>query len=306
MLALLNQYVTSTGLQSQPGLGNVNPMLYRLFTTAPDIFHDITQGNAIVPCVVGSPECTTGSYGYSAAPGYDLATGLGSLDVYRFVTGWTPQTNATATVVTANPGSIGFNDPVQVTATVTPIPGAVLPTGTVTFSTSHTVLGSAPLSNVDGSMMATLTAPGGQLPAGNANVLATYNGDANFNGSTGSAAVSVASQSAGSSVLLTITPNPAHSGQLIRVTLTEKNGVGTTITGWTINGNDDSPLILQDFGSTTLPPYSSLFTGIMKQSMARSFQPSASTFSAVWTPTGGLGREDRHADPGRPLGRPLK
>jgi len=37
---------------------------------------------------VGSPDCSSGAMGYSAAAGYDQATGLGSLDVYQFVTNW--------------------------------------------------------------------------------------------------------------------------------------------------------------------------------------------------------------------------
>jgi uncharacterized protein (TIGR03437 family) len=262
VLALLNQYVTSTGLQSQPGLGNVNPQLYRMARTTSDVFHDITQGDAIVPCVQGSPGCTTGSYGYAAGPGYDLATGLGSLDVYHFVTEWNTQAASTTTTVIANPGSINFSDPVQVTATVSGLGSAVLPIGRVTFSVGAVILGSAPLVDSGGNMMATLTVPGGILPVGSGVILSSYSGDSNFNGSTGSATVSVASQSSGSNVVLSITPNPAHGGQGVRVTLDEKNGVPTTITSWTINGLDDSSFILQDFGTATLPASGSLFTGV--------------------------------------------
>ncbi len=263
VLALLNQYVVSTGLQSQPGLGNVNPGLYRLARATTDVFHDITQGDAVVPCVQGSPDCTTGSYGYAAGPGYDLATGLGSLDVYHFVTEWGSQAGSITTTVTANPTSISFGDPVQVTATVTPVGQAVLPTGSVTFSAGATILGSAALVNSAGSMMATLTVPGGLLSAPDANILASYAGDSHFSGSTGSVTVRVASQTSGSNVVLSITPNPAHGGQAVRVTLSEKNGVPTTITGWTINGNDDSSFILQDFGSAAIPAYGTVFTGII-------------------------------------------
>jgi uncharacterized protein (TIGR03437 family) len=81
MLVLLNQYLVANGAQSQPGLGNVNPMLYRLGQTAPSAFHDITVGNNIVPCTPGTPDCPSGSLGYNAGPGFDLATGLGSIDL---------------------------------------------------------------------------------------------------------------------------------------------------------------------------------------------------------------------------------
>jgi subtilase family serine protease len=81
MMVLLNHYLVASGAQDKPGLGNVNQMLYGLAQTSPGAFHDITSGDNIVPCVVGTPDCTTGSIGYAAGPGFDLATGLGSVDL---------------------------------------------------------------------------------------------------------------------------------------------------------------------------------------------------------------------------------
>ena len=45
IVALLNQYQISKGFQSQPGLGNINPQLYRLAQTLPAVFHDIVAGD---------------------------------------------------------------------------------------------------------------------------------------------------------------------------------------------------------------------------------------------------------------------
>jgi len=261
VVALLNQYVVSKGLQEAPGLGNINPELYRLARTTTNVFHDITQGNNMVPCASGSPDCTTGSIGFNAGPGYDQATGLGSIDVYNLFTQWAAAAPATTTVVTASPGSINFGDTVQVTATVSAT-GPNIPSGTVTFTCGSTVLGIATLVNAGGSTMVTLTVTGPQLPVGNASVLATYSGDSNFNGSSGSVAVSVASSQPGSAVVISITPNPAHEGQFIRVMLTEVGGVGTTITDWSINGVDNFFRFATDFGSTTLPAYGILWSGI--------------------------------------------
>ena len=98
VVALINQYLVSSGMQSKPGLGNINPTLYRLAQTAPSAFHDITGGNNMVPCVPGSPDCPDGSMGYSAGPGYDSATGLGSVDVANLVRQWSSQP-ATASLV---------------------------------------------------------------------------------------------------------------------------------------------------------------------------------------------------------------
>jgi len=88
---LLNQYLVSTGAQKQTGLGNINPTLYRLAQTAPSAFHDVTVGNNIEPCAPGSPDCANGSFGYTAGPGYDQATGLGSVDALNLFHSWSSQ-----------------------------------------------------------------------------------------------------------------------------------------------------------------------------------------------------------------------
>lgn len=60
---LLNQYLVSSGAQSGPGLGNMNPKLYSLAQTTPSAFHDTTVGNNIVTVTCGarSRNCVSGS-----------------------------------------------------------------------------------------------------------------------------------------------------------------------------------------------------------------------------------------------------
>ncbi len=87
IVALLNHSL-SQGAATAGRLGNINPALYRLAQTTSNVFHDITTGNNIVPCAQGSPDCTTGFFGYTAGSGYDLVTGLGSVDAYKLVTMW--------------------------------------------------------------------------------------------------------------------------------------------------------------------------------------------------------------------------
>src|ERR1039458_3491237 len=73
---------------------------------------------------------------FAAGPGYDQASGLGSLDVYNFVTQWGGAAAATSTSLAATPANINFGDTVQLTATVTAgATGFFIPTGAVTFST---------------------------------------------------------------------------------------------------------------------------------------------------------------------------
>jgi subtilase family serine protease len=70
-------------------LGNMNPTLYSLAGSASSAFHDITTGDNKVPCQKGSTDCPNGgTIGYSAAPGYDLASGLGTVDVGALVSAW--------------------------------------------------------------------------------------------------------------------------------------------------------------------------------------------------------------------------
>ncbi|MGH9445859.1 MAG: hypothetical protein ACRD3O_09050, partial [Terriglobia bacterium] len=84
IVALINQETNSAA-----GQGNVNYVLYPLDASYPDAFHDITTGSNDVPCEAGSVDCpNSGKIGYSAGAGYDLVTGLGSLDVSNLVTEW--------------------------------------------------------------------------------------------------------------------------------------------------------------------------------------------------------------------------
>jgi uncharacterized repeat protein (TIGR01451 family) len=89
MLGLLNQFLVDTGAESQAGLGNINPSLYALHQSTPSVFHDVSTGSNVVPCQVGTPDCSTGSFGYYAQAGYDQVTGLGSIDGYNLINAWT-------------------------------------------------------------------------------------------------------------------------------------------------------------------------------------------------------------------------
>lgn len=88
IFTLLNQYLVSTGAQKQPGLGNVNPAIYRLAQSASGIFHDVTVGGNQVPCATGTPNCSNGTVGLVTTPAYDSVTGWGSVDAYNLVHQW--------------------------------------------------------------------------------------------------------------------------------------------------------------------------------------------------------------------------
>jgi uncharacterized protein (TIGR03437 family) len=248
VLGLLNQYLVSNGGQSQAGLGNINPMLYRLAQSTADVFHDITAGDNRVPCEQGSPGCGSGGMGYAAGPGYDLATGLGSVDAYHLVTEWKSGT-ATTTVLTATPNTVLLSDAVTLTATVSG--KSSLPTGIVTFLTNDASIGTAAL---NGAGTATLSVPAINLASGNLTLTALYGGDGVFDGSAGTTTLMLNLPASGSLVVPSVTPNPvvqAGSFWPYTVGLSEKAGTGTTLTGFTIDGIRRS---LGFWSSTNIPP----------------------------------------------------
>lgn len=78
------------------------------------IFHDITNGSNAMACLTGDPDCVTNVSGdklgilsgYAATQGYDLATGLGSINALNLVNDWTKV--APTPTVSLAPSSIAF------------------------------------------------------------------------------------------------------------------------------------------------------------------------------------------------------
>jgi hypothetical protein len=211
ILTLLNEYLVSNGTLSQAGLGNVNPTLYRLAQTTTGVFHDITVGNNIVPCVTGSPNCTGGQLGFSAGTGYDQTTGLGSLDAYNLATGWAPSlAGATTTTVVANPAVLASSGSSVLTATVRAVSGTGSPTGSVSFAVGQAALGVGVLAGSGGSATANLMVDGSQLARGNNSITVSYGGSAPFLASSSSVTVNV--NGGGASCGYSLSSNEASVG----------------------------------------------------------------------------------------------
>jgi subtilase family serine protease len=188
IVVLLNQYLGGNGL------GNINPMLYSLAKTpANGAFHPVTTGDNIVYCEGATPSgfpaaylCpgavgTTGTIGFQASnadtvTGYNLVTGLGSIDADALALAWAAARPATTTAVTTPSSSVNQGTSVTFTATVAPSTA----TGTVSFfnNGSTTALATSTLSG--GTATYTTTT----LPVGTDSVTASYNGDGYNNVST--------------------------------------------------------------------------------------------------------------------------
>jgi hypothetical protein len=181
IVTLLNQYVTANSFQSSPGLGNVNPKLYQIATYNPAAFHPVTSGDILVSCQPGTPAgqapailCpASGSLGYRASDadattGYNLAAGLGSVDVTNLANAWGELFTATTTSLSASPTQIIPGGNVTLTITVTPSSAS----GVVKLynNGSTASLGSASISGGTGTFNTTA------LPLGSNSITGTFVG----------------------------------------------------------------------------------------------------------------------------------
>ena len=103
----------------------------------PGAFHDVTTGTNKVPCTSGSTNCPTSGtlqIGYSAGVGYDLATGLGSVNAFNLVTAWPGFVTTPTYSMSSTPNSITIAKPGQSGSTTVNITALNGFTGTVSLS----------------------------------------------------------------------------------------------------------------------------------------------------------------------------
>jgi subtilase family serine protease len=212
IMALVNQ---ATGQRQ----GNANYVLYALaaketytncnsssFTTPatplPNTcpFLDITKGTNTVACDAGTPNCsnsTTSGFGvltsavaadngnpaFRAGTGYDLATGLGSINVAGLLANWTSAVRAATTTtigaLSTSSGTSGQSFTVPVSVAPSAAAGDVSITALASDGT--TILGSFGPFALSGG---TVTATTNLLPPGTAFLTATYGGSATYAVST--------------------------------------------------------------------------------------------------------------------------
>ncbi len=185
IVTLLNQYLKI----DNPGLGNINPTLYSLAKTTPSAFHQSTAAlNAPADntayCQPGTPsnqpvalQCPSGgTMGYlatnaDASTGYNLVTGLGSVDVNNLAIAWAASRTPSSITIQASPTSVIFSRNVTLTAHVSPTSA----NNTVNFFLNGS---STPLASVIATNgLATFSTT--SLPVGVDNITAAYAGDGN-------------------------------------------------------------------------------------------------------------------------------
>lgn len=226
-------------------LGNINPNLYGMATYQNgtfynNIFHDVAAGDNKSPCTAGTPDCPIGgSIGYTAGPGYDLASGWGSVNAAELANRWTsiPPIAGTAkaissTTLTANPTAGIAGAAVSLTIHVAAAsPSSSVPTGSVQILLDGTVVSGATIALSNGNATYSLNTTG--LRSGTHNVAAVYTGDGTYSGSKDTVYIDMTSATDPD---FTITPTTAAvatkagtTAQGITFNLTPVNGFTGTI-----------------------------------------------------------------------------
>jgi subtilase family serine protease len=222
-------------------------------------FNDIDSGTNAMACDYDayvntpSPNCTllhSSDYvgvlpGYSAGVGYDLATGLGSLNVANVVNAWPATVGTTAASVTVKPAqtSINSNNSLDVTATVSSTAaGGAQPTGTVTLTVSGSTYSAS--GTISGSGTYTFTIPANSLPAGNDTLTVSYGGDVTYAPVSNTAQVTVA-------VVVLLTPTVMVTPAAATLDSNASLNVTVTVGGSSISPTGTVQLLGGGFSSTS-------------------------------------------------------
>ena len=133
------------------------------------VFYDVTAGNNNVP----------GQLGFSAGTGYDMASGLGSMNASNLVNAWSSVHKlGSSTTLSASAASIQHGTPLPLNVGVQPLSGGGAPSGDFTIISSR-------YGSVLGGTLNAGSFSGGVngLAGGHYNIKARYSGDAMFNAS---------------------------------------------------------------------------------------------------------------------------
>ena len=237
VMALINQS-QATVSNPAPRQGNANYILYKLYkqnpakicaanpaavTAAGCIFYDVTTGNTSVACQGGTPNCSNtstaahqygvtvnaGTAAWTATTGYDLATGLGTVNVANLAAAWAGVglTASTTTISSSPSGTITHGSNANFTVNVAASAGT--PTGQISLIATPAgapQAGIGPFSLNSGAVTFTTNI----LPGGTAyNVVAHYSGDGTFAQSDSAPVLVTVNKEASRTVVTLVTFDPA-------------------------------------------------------------------------------------------------
>ncbi|HVT96499.1 MAG TPA: protease pro-enzyme activation domain-containing protein, partial [Acidobacteriaceae bacterium] len=185
IMALVNQ---KYGRQGQADF-----VLYPLKAQFPAAFHDVTVGSISVPCKIGTVNCISvaspitiggvseGQIGsgttpyYNASAGYNLATGLGSVDATVLLNNW-GNISFTGSTTTLTPSSTSFAHGTAITISGS-VTGTGSPTGNVALLADTTLPVQQAQATFSLSAGAFSASNVNYLPGGTYNIWGQYGGD---------------------------------------------------------------------------------------------------------------------------------
>jgi subtilase family serine protease len=236
----------------------VQPCLYSAYTSqSPSDCYETVASDVYG---LSSTSASTWSDAYPVSKGYDLATGLGSLNVYNLVAEWDTEISFPSTTkLSANPTTVGAGGTTTLTATVTTTGrGGVAPAaGTVTFyigGPNGTPIGPVALSQTcSGSppdvlcspVAATLNLRATQLNAGSNPIVAEFSGDAANDTPSASSPVTVVAPPSSAAVVTLNTTSVASSSASLNGRVNPEGSPGyafflwglTSTLSWGVNNN---------------------------------------------------------------------
>jgi hypothetical protein len=247
-------------------LGNINYLLYKLAgmsnasctssasASSSCIYYDLQQGNISVPCAPGSQDCsaTSGSNpgvlvsnsspAFMTSSGYDLATGLGSVNITNLVAAIANNAVPTISNPTANPNPAKVNSSTTLSVTVTGSSSIGTPSGTITFYDGNSSLGTASTTSNSSAHTLTGTLSYAFNTTGEHSIKATYSGDNYYISKTSNTLSLDVNTSASIS-----TPTATSTS----FTLGNSTTLSTTVTGSSSTGVPTGTITFYD-GSTSI------------------------------------------------------
>jgi subtilase family serine protease len=213
--------------------GQANFVLYPLATQFPSAFHDVTEGTNAVPCQIApaTANCTAVGgqlaygelTGYSTTAGYDLATGLGSVDANQLVSNW-GNVKFTSTTATLTPSSTSFAHGTAITINTSVTGAGGTPTGTVALLTNSSTMSNQTPSNLGQTIFTLSNGSASQsvnfLPGGTYSIWGQYSGNGTFGPAT--------------STKTQITVTPENSSLVLQLATPGTNGFQTIASGTTV------------------------------------------------------------------------
>ncbi|HYL11040.1 MAG TPA: Ig-like domain repeat protein [Candidatus Acidoferrales bacterium] len=206
------------------------------------VFNDVTAGNDSVP----------GQTGFNTASGYDLATGLGSVDATNLVNAWAASTfQASQTALSASTGAtikITHGTPVSFTVSVQKAGGGAGPTGSVALVTDANggnIQGSPGVGALGPLVTGSAAGTFNNLPGGTYNLSANYPGDGVFAASTSNNIPAIV-QPENSTITLSASTIAVPKGTTVTVDFGNFLSVQSTVAGQSGAGFPSGQITLTD------------------------------------------------------------